>query len=64
VNRTRKSKTQKAYLWKIYRQLDGQTPPREKINSLAKELKLSVNQIYKWFWDTNKKVEEDNELAI
>ena len=43
VNRTRKSKSQKDYLWKVYRQLDGQTPSREKINALARELKLSIN---------------------
>jgi hypothetical protein len=24
---------------------------------------LSVNQIYKWFWDTGKKIDEDNCLA-
>jgi len=27
---------------------------------LAEELNLHENQIYKWFWDTKKKVEEDN----
>jgi len=26
-------------------------------------LDLRVDQIYKWFWDTRKKVEEDNSLA-
>ena len=30
---------------------------------MAKDLKLKEHQIYKWFWDTNKKVEEDNQLA-
>ena len=63
IARTRKTKSQKDQLWKIYKQLDGKTPARDKIMALAKELKLSVNQVYKWFWDTNKKVEEDNELA-
>jgi len=27
---------------------------------LSQELNLSENQIYKWFWDTKKKVDEDN----
>jgi len=29
----------------------------------AEELNLKENQIYKWFWDTKKKIEEDNVLA-
>jgi len=30
---------------------------------LADELNLKVNQIYKWFWDTKKKVQEDTNMA-
>jgi hypothetical protein len=31
---------------------------------LAEQLGLKENQIYKWFWDTKKKVDEDQELAL
>ena len=44
----------------MYKELNGKTPTREKITQLAEELNLHENQIYKWFWDTKKKVEEDN----
>jgi hypothetical protein len=43
--------------------LEGKTPEREVITDLAEDLNLRENQIYKWFWDTKKKVEEDNLLA-
>lgn len=33
------------------------------ITSLSQELNLSEQQVYKWFWDTKKKVEEDTILA-
>lgn len=39
------------------------TPPREDITKLSKELNLSEQQVYKWFWDTKKKVEEDTAIA-
>ena len=38
-------------------------PEREKIGAISEQLGLSVNQIYKWFWDTKKKVEEHTALA-
>jgi len=31
---------------------------------LAEELNLKINQIYKWFWDTKKKVAEDTKIAM
>lgn len=33
------------------------------IEELSNELNLSEQQIYKWFWDTKKKVEEDTAIA-
>ena len=39
--------------------MKGETPSKERITKLARKLDLSENQIYKWFWDTKKKVEED-----
>ncbi len=39
--------------------MKGETPSKERITKLARKLDLSDNQIYKWFWDTKKKVEED-----
>ena len=63
TNRTRKSQCQKDALWTLYKELSGETPSREQITSLSEELNLKENQIYKWFWDTKKKVEEDTEIA-
>lgn len=47
----------------MYKELNGATPTRERITALSDELNLKENQIYKWFWDTKKKVEEDTKLA-
>lgn len=63
TNRTRKSQCQKDALWDLYKRLNGKTPSREDIASLSEELNLKENQVYKWFWDTKKKVEEDTILA-
>lgn len=63
TNRTRKSQCQKDALWNLYKTYKGQTPPREVITALSSELNLSEQQVYKWFWDTKKKVEEDTMLA-
>ena len=38
-------------------------PARERIAQISDKIGLSVNQIYKWFWDTKKKVEEHSVLA-
>lgn len=51
-------------LWQLYKELKGATPSKEKITDLSIELNLSENQIYKWFWDTKKKVDEDNNEAL
>lgn len=47
----------------LYKELKGNNPSREQITELSQELNLKENQIYKWFWDTKKKVEEDTRLA-
>lgn len=31
---------------------------------MTRQLGLKENQIYKWFWDTKKKAEEDNQIAL
>lgn len=51
-------------LWQMYKKYEGRTPERDVITKLAADLGLKENQIYKWFWDTKKKVDEDNELAL
>lgn len=61
--RTRKSQCQKDALWQLYKDLNGETPSREQITHLSDELNLKENQVYKWFWDTKKKVDEDTLLA-
>ena len=63
TNRTRKSQCQKDALWELYKVLKGETPSRTQIENLSNELNLKENQIYKWFWDTKKKVDEDTEIA-
>ena len=50
-------------MWDLYKLVNGKTPSREEITTLSEELNLKENQIYKWFWDTKKKVEEDTALA-
>lgn len=47
----------------MYKELNGATPSRQRITALSEELNLKENQIYKWFWDTKKKVEEDTRIA-
>ena len=63
TNRTRKSQCQKDALWLLYKELKGKTPSREQIAELSNNLDLKENQVYKWFWDTKKKVEEDTQEA-
>lgn len=63
LQRTRKSKTQKHKLWKFFEQLEGSVPERDKIAKFSEEIGLTENQVYKWFWDTNKKLVEDKALA-
>lgn len=48
---------QKLALDQFYRELKGETPTKETISDLATQLNLSEQQVYKWFWDTNKKID-------
>lgn len=43
----------------MYKEKNGETPDKDTIANLAKKLGLSENQIYKWFWDTKKKLEDE-----
>ena len=43
--------------------MQGKVPSRDDIAGLSEELNLKENQVYKWFWDTKKRVEEDALLA-
>ena len=63
TRRQRKNKSQKQELWDLFKSLGGNKPHPSQIEHLAEKLKLSEQQIYKWFWDTKKKVEEDEEYA-
>ena len=58
VNRTHKSENQKNELWNIFKQTRGVLPKTDEISQYARKLNLSENQIYKWFWDTKKRVED------
>ena len=58
-----KTKNEMDKLWEIYKSLNGIPPSREVIGKLSTEMNLKENQIYKWFWDMKKKVQEDNVLA-
>jgi hypothetical protein len=48
----------------MFRQLDGREPDRNMRAKLAQELGLSETQVYKWFFDTKKKVEQDELYAL
>ena len=56
LQRVHKTKKQRQQLWSCFKKNDGKQPPRDEILELAKTLKLAETQIYKWFWDTQKKV--------
>ena len=43
----------------MFKKMEGRQPSRQHILDLVNELDLTEQQIYKWFWDTKKKVEED-----
>ena len=48
----------------MFRQLDGREPDRNMRAQLAQELGLSETQVYKWFFDTKKKVEQNELYAL
>ena len=63
MSRARKSQDQKDALWSLYKRLNGLPPARDEIKMIGEEMGLKPAQIYKWFWDTKKKIEEDTVLA-
>ena len=63
INRTRKSKEQTECLWSLYKRTNGVPPDSAEAKQIAEKLGLKAVQIYKWFWDTKKKVDEDAHLA-
>ena len=50
-------------LWELFKRQNGVVPHRDEIILLAEELNLTQTQIYKWFWDAKKRIEEDSVLA-
>lgn len=57
LKRTRKSRDQIYQLQKIYEDANGK-PTKASLKNLAKETGLKLQQVYKWYWDTEKKNEK------
>lgn len=54
LKRTRKSRDQIYQLQKLYEDSKGK-PTKGQLKNLAKESGLKLQQVYKWYWDTEKK---------
>lgn len=54
LKRTRKSRDQIYQLQKCYEDANGK-PTKAQLKQLAKETGLKLQQVYKWYWDTEKK---------
>lgn len=54
LKRTRKSRDQIYQLQKLYEDSKGK-PTKQQLKNLAKESGLKLQQVYKWYWDTEKK---------
>ena len=54
VKRTRKSRDQICELQKMYEDSKGK-PTKAQLKALAQETGLKLQQVYKWYWDTEKK---------
>ena len=54
LKRTRKSRDQIYQLQKLYEDSKGK-PTKTQLKNLAKESGLKLQQVYKWYWDTEKK---------
>ena len=50
-------------LWNCFKKTEGRVPPRKDILALAEGLQLEEQKIYKWFWDTQKKVRNEEKIA-
>ena len=64
LKRTRKSRDQIYQLQRIYEESRGK-PTKVALKQLAKETGLKLQQVYKWYWDTEKKNDKlQKELRI
>lgn len=54
LKRTRKSRDQIYQLQKLYEESKGK-PTKAQLKNLAKDSGLKLQQVYKWYWDTEKK---------
>ena len=54
LKRTRKSRDQIYQLQKVFEDADGK-PTKHQLKQLAKDTGLKLQQVYKWYWDTEKK---------
>ena len=54
MKRTRKSRDQIYSLQKVYEDANGK-PTKAALKQLAKDTGLKLQQVYKWYWDTEKK---------
>ena len=54
LKRTRKSRDQIYKLQKCYEDSKGK-PTKAQLKQLAKDTGLKLQQVYKWYWDTEKK---------
>ena len=54
LKRTRKSRDQICKLQKLFDDSNGK-PSKAQLKALAKETGLKLQQVYKWYWDTEKK---------
>lgn len=54
VKRTRKSRDQICELQKMYEDSKGK-PTKAQLKALAEDTGLKLQQVYKWYWDTEKK---------
>jgi len=54
LKRTRKSRDQIYQLQKLYEESRGK-PTKAQLKFLAKDSGLKLQQVYKWYWDTEKK---------
>lgn len=57
LKRTRKSRDQICKLQQMY-DMTGGKPSKAELKAIAKEIGLKLQQVYKWYWDTEKKNEK------
>jgi len=50
-------------LWHAFHLNQGQMPPRKQRIRLAQQLDMKENQVYKWFWESQHKERNGDELC-